>query len=174
MHMSCNVRSESCDRANQGIQNSVGSFQISADEDAKVCFYSSSYGATWPLPQLMKGTPCKMRTIRRPPVPLYPMAILTHNEIASIWSFGVLRLSASRILIDWRWMVDDESLSQGYRLLAESRRSILVFRLPCIATKAYPWFFYADLNLCGPRRIICSLTEGYQEYPHVPSKPQAS
>ena len=71
-------------------------------------------------------------------------------------------------------MVDDESISQGYHLLAESRRSILVFRLPCIATKAYPWFFYADLNLCGPRRIICSLTEGYQEYPHVPSKPRAS
>jgi len=29
-------------------------------------------------------------------------------------------------------MVDDELLSQGYRFLAESRRSILVFRLPYI------------------------------------------
>ena len=80
----------------------------------------------------MKGTPCKMRTIRRPPVPHYPMAIRNHNYIASIWSFGVLRLSASRISIDSRWMVDDELLSQGYRLLAESRWSILVFRLPHI------------------------------------------
>ena len=66
MHMSLNVRPESRGRAILETRNSVGSFQISTIADAKVCF-SSGYGPTWPLPELMKGHPWKIENYTQAP-----------------------------------------------------------------------------------------------------------